>query len=143
MFQKLLRSVSNRHFLVLTSCLLFCFTSDSAGLVSKRQASGTCSGDLHDVLLSTNPRLVSVDGSLVEEGFSTCAEFSGVLTPTQLNLCKRDKNYLGCFALGMRRAVQWCGRVFSQNKWNCSHAVRQLVFGRMVHTMSKCVCVCV
>ena len=79
----------------------------------------------------------------MEHGFTFCTEFESELTRPQLHVCRREKNYLGCFALGMRRAVQWCVRVFNQSKWNCSHAVRELVFGRMVHTMSKCVCLSV
>lgn len=94
-----------------------------------------CNNYFREVPLSVDPRLVDRNG-VVEHGFTFCTEFESELTRPQLHVCRREKNYLGCFALGMRRAVQWCVRVFNQSKWNCSYAVRELVFGRMVHTMN-------
>lgn len=63
-----------------------------------------------------------------------CSDYAHILTPAQMDLCVRgDKNYVPCMALGIKRAIQWCRKVFKDELWNCTKVVGDYVLGKIVH----------
>ena len=63
-----------------------------------------------------------------------CSAYAHILTPAQMYLCERqDKNYLPCMALGIKRAIQWCQKVYKDHLWNCTTWVGKYVLGKIVH----------
>ena len=67
-----------------------------------------------------------------------CSDYAHFLTPAQMDLCERkDKDYLPCMALGIKRAIQWCQKVFKDNYWNCTNWVGDYVFGKIVHRFGE------
>ena len=64
----------------------------------------------------------------------TCSDYDHILTPAQMDLCERnDKDYLPCMALGIKRAIQWCRKVFKDELWNCTRVMGDYVLGKIVH----------
>uniref|UniRef100_A0A175C2Q2 Protein Wnt n=1 Tax=Halisarca dujardinii TaxID=2583056 RepID=A0A175C2Q2_HALDU len=119
-----------------TNIVLLAFLSSFVAERSALQPHCDSCNEFGFVKLSVDPDLVDANGIVVNK-LADCMEYDEVLSPQQMSVCLgKGSRYLSCFALGMRKAVNWCGRVFNQSKWNCSHAVRQLVFGNIVHTMN-------
>ena len=64
----------------------------------------------------------------------TCSDYAHLLTPAQMDLWELyGKDYLPCMALGIKRAIQWCQKVFKHELWNCTTWVGDYVMGRIVH----------